>query len=327
MPSENPVLDSIMPVIAELKYVSINYKNIEKLASKLKDKDLVLPEWREECFISNDDSRIIDYFFIGNSINFAYIDFDTHEQFETYYKGKKWSGSFAMFACLSRALERGIDILDPKLLQLIDRKTVRKIFTGNIEIPLLDERVEILHEIGKVLKEKYNGSFYNLAKRSEFYCFDNGNGIIEKLVKDFPSFNDISIFRDSNGKEHELKFYKRAQLSIAQTYTRLHNTNIFPIKDIDELTVFADYYIPASLRNFGILQYSKNLEEKINKGKLIEKDSREEQEIRASTLWSSYLLECEISRRGEKVNAVKIDYFLWKRKENKVHHLCRTIAY
>lgn len=268
--------------------------------------------------------KTIDYFFLGNTINFAYTDFDTGEKFETIYKDKKWQGAFGMWACLKRAVENKIDLLDARFLELLDRKSMRQIFTGNIEIPMVDERLAIWHETAKILKEKYRGSFYNLAKKSRFYCFDNGKGIVERLAADFPSFNDVSCF-----KGNEIKFYKRAQLAVAMAYERLRQTNLFPVKDINELTVFADYCLPVSLNELGILRYDKNLEEKIANRKLIKKDSREELEIRAATIWTTHYLQHEVETLDKKVNSLEIDYFLWSKGKDskKKHHLCKTIAY
>ncbi len=327
---KNPVLPSLEPLLSDLRYVKINEKRISELAQEIAKQELKIPEWREDVFPDKDDKDTINFFFLGNTINFAFTDFDTGKKFETFYKKRKWKGAFAMFACLKRALDKEIPLLEPEYLKILDRTGMRRIFTGNIEIPMLDERLEIFHETGSVLGKKYK-SFYNLCKEANFYAFDKGKGIVERLAKDFPSFNDVSIFTDSKGEKHKLLFYKRAQLAVAQCYGRLQDTKEFPLQDVDELTVAADYRLPVSLCNFGILEYETGLEEKIQKGKLIEPDSREELEIRGCTPPSARKLVKEINKylsknNSKKINDVHVDAYLWFSGKGK-HHLCKTIDY
>jgi len=322
----NPVLKSLEPILKEPQFVFINKRRIEEIAPEIAKEKLPIPEWREEVFIE-DDKKAIDFFMLFNSINFAFADFATNEKFTTFYKGKEWKGAFGMIASLKRALEKGIPLLNANYLTQIDRNGLRAIFKGNIEIPMLDERLEIFHEVGNVLLKKYKGHFCNLLEDGCYYAFNNGKGIIEKLVTDFPSFNDISEF---NG--HILKFYKRAQLAVASLYGRLRKKG-FNIKDIDDLTVFADYELPARLRQRGIIEYEESLENKILNYIPIEKDSRGEQEIRASTVDSCDSLVKEINKyRKNKINSLSLDYKFWSerriKKENGYpHHLTKTIAY
>ena len=59
-----------------------------------------------------------------------------------------------------------------------------------------------------VLTKKYDGQFSNFLKLSS-KAFNNGKGLVERLVVDFPSFKDLRIYEPTNT---EVKFYKRAQL-------------------------------------------------------------------------------------------------------------------
>lgn len=321
----NPVLKSLEPILKDMRFVHINEQRIKEIAPTLAKEELPIPDWREPVFIEEDSKKTIDFFMLLNSINFAFSDFVTAEKFATFYKGKEWRGSFGMIASLKRALENGIPLLNANYLTQIDRKGLGTIFRGNIEIPMLDERLEIFHEVGNVLSKKYKGHFYNLTEDACGYAFNNGNGIVEKLTTDFPSFNDISKFND-----HILKFYKRAQLAVAALYGRLRKKG-FNVKDIDNLTVFADYQLPAGLRQLDAIKYEKSLEDRILSYVPIEKDSREEQEIRASTIYACDLLVREINKyREDKINSLNIDYKIWSERAEgrKVpHHLTKTIAY
>jgi hypothetical protein len=76
-------------------------------------------------------------------------------------------------------------------------------------MPMLDEKLAVLHQIGKVLAEKYSGRFHNFVHACSPKLYDNGNGLIDRLVIEFPRFNDVSMLDG-----HEIKFYKLAQLGI-----------------------------------------------------------------------------------------------------------------
>lgn len=57
--------------------------------------------------------------------------------------------------------KEGIPILDPCYYSKITKNELENIFRSdinNVEIPLIDERVQNLQEVGRVLLEKYNGS-------------------------------------------------------------------------------------------------------------------------------------------------------------------------
>jgi len=105
-----------------------------------------------------------------------------------------------------------------------------------------------------------------------------------------------------------------------------------PIKDIEKLTAFADYQVPKGLCSYGILEYSDALRKRIRNKEILDSGSREELEIRANTIYSieKLLKEINLLRNGrEAVNAVQMDYHLWKmaRKEAKQYHLTVTTAY
>ncbi|MDI6806256.1 MAG: queuosine salvage family protein [Candidatus Aenigmarchaeota archaeon] len=323
----NPVIPSLKPLLENLSYVFTDEDRIKEIAPILAKEELRLPEWNEPVFIQDKYEKVVDFFFIGNSINFKYwMKEDGIETFETYYKGIQAS-AFGMWGCLKRALDNKIPVLDANFLAELSRSAAAKIFRGNVEIPMLDERVKILNEVGRALLEKYDGHFYNLVEETNKRAFseDDEKGIVDLLVNNFPSFNDISPY-----KTHVLKFYKRAQLTVGMLYDKLREK--FEIKDVDELTVFADYQLPRSLRRLGVIKCVDSLERKILNKELIEKDSKEEQEIRANTIYACDLLVKEINKyRKPKINALHLDYKLWSDAEfgewKEPYHLTITTAY
>ena len=331
MSNQNPVLESTKTPIENPQYVFINQKNLKKTAEKFSQQELTIPTWESPVHLdaSHSPAEVIDYFLLANTINFAFTDFTTKQKFTSKYDGKDFRGAWGMLACLKNAYDLAIPILEGDFLKNISRQEMAAIFEGNFEIPMLQERFTIFREVGEVLCNKYNGHFYNLIAQSENKLFNSGNGMIDKLVKDFPSFNDST---DYNGQK--IKFYKRAQLAAGMLYGRFQNTEEFKMQDTEQLTIFADYVLPKALRDMGILKYEKSLAQKVDSQEIIPANSQEELEIRASTIHASQKLIEKINQirknPDDKVNALHIDAKLWlesRKPEGAHHHLTPTIAY
>jgi hypothetical protein len=111
---------------------------------------------------------------------------------------------------------------------------LNEIFSGNIEMPMLDEKLAVLHQVGPVLAEKYKGRFSNFIHSCPPRLYDNGKGIIDRLVVEFPRFNDVSQYDG-----HEIKLYKLPQLGIWFVYSSLHPAGKFQLEDIGAMTAFA----------------------------------------------------------------------------------------
>ncbi len=326
--SPNPVLRSVEPVVRNLQHVEIDLTRIRESAAQLTQKQVTPANWRFPVYIDEDSPKTIDFFMLENSINFMFFDPKSGEKYTTEFHGSAASGAEGMTACLKRALEEGIPILDADFLAHVTMDQMRHIFRGNMEMPLLNERMEIFHEVGAVLNEKYDGHFSNLARAANFRAFDGGNGMVERLVRDFPSFRDSSVDTASG---QELVFNKRAQLAVGMLASRLAGSGLFDCPDVDQLTVFADYQLPRGLRTMGILRYAPELAEAVDTGTLIPRDSRMEQELRAATLVAAKLLEDEVNRRpGVHTDARGVDSLLWysaRQSRDSRHHMTVTTAY
>src|ERR1039458_2531121 len=233
----------------------------------------------------------MDFVMVGNTIDTAFTDFKTHVKFQTDYAGAHLSDSEAMFACLKRAMDSGIPILDGKFLAKITRRDMEKIFAGNMEIPMLDEKMALFREAGEVLATKYGGRYYNFIRSCPPRLYDNGKGLVERLAAEFPRYNDVSLYDG-----HEVKFYKLTQLGFWQIYSGLGAAGGFRLEDPQKMTAFADYIVPVALRLMGITGYSHELEQAINTYQLIPRDSRQEIEIRAHCLYATALLADEINK-------------------------------
>lgn len=326
-PIGSPVLDSVIPVIEKSRDVRTEEDKIIEHAGWMAYEELPIPEFVLPFGIGSDPQQTIDFILVSTVLNFAFTDFTTQVKFQVDYAGKRWSDSDALFASMKRALDEGVPFLDGSYLSVVTRAELQHIFRGNIEIPMLDERVEILHAVGKTLQARYQGRFYHFVQSATPRLYDGGRGLVDKLVSEFPRFNDVSRYEG-----HEVKFYKLAQLGIWILYGALYRSGAFRLDDPEKLTAFADYIVPVALRVMGILRYSPTLEGAIQSGKMIPRDSPQEIEIRAHTLYATALLCEEVNKRrpaDRQVIIPQIDARLWSHYHTTFwpHHLTRTIMY
>ena len=59
---------------------------------------------------------VIDFILTADCVDTAFTDFSTHVKFQVDYAGRHWSDSDGLFACMKRAMDNGIPILDGKFL-------------------------------------------------------------------------------------------------------------------------------------------------------------------------------------------------------------------
>jgi hypothetical protein len=326
-PLGSPVTESLRPVIENSRDVRTHYDTIVEIAGWMAYEELPMPNLSVPYGLEKTPDIAMDFVMVGNTIDTAFTDFKTHVKFQTGYAGANLSDSEAMFACLKRAMDSGIPILDGKFLAKITRRGMEQIFTGNMEIPMLEEKMAIFREAGAVLAAKYDGRYYNFIRSCPPRLYDNGKGLVERLAVEFPRYNDVSVYDG-----HEVKFYKLTQLGFWQIYSGLGAAGGFRLEDPQKMTAFADYIVPVALRLMGITSYSHELERAINAYQLIPRDSRQEIEIRAHCLYATALLADEINKLrppDQQVIIPQIDARLWTHYHTTPwpHHLTRTIMY
>ena len=324
---DSPVLESLRPVIESSRHVQTHQEKIVEHAGWLAYEELPFPQFLLPFGIGADRNETIDFILVSTCLNFAYTDFSTHEVFHVDFAGKRWWDAEGLFACLKRASDEGIPVLDGRYLRGVRREDLEGIFRGPSRMPLLEERVEILRAAGEVLGGSYEGFFHNFVDAHPPRLYAGGKGILERLVAEFPRFNDVSR---SDG--HEVKFYKLAQLGLWMLHSALFRSGGFRLADIERMTAFADYIVPLALRLMGILTYSPELEESIQSWRPILRDSREEIEIRAHTLYATALFTEEINKRrpaDRQIIIPQLDARLWTHYHASFtpHHLTRTIMY
>jgi Potential Queuosine, Q, salvage protein family len=324
----SPVLESLRPVIERAQDVHTNVDKIVEVAGWMAYEELPIPDYALPFGIGEGAiHETMDFILTTSCIDTAFSDFSNHVKFQSDYIGRTWSDSDALFACMKRAVDQGIPILDGAFLARVTRAEMETLFAGNIELPMLDEKTEILHQVGSVLAQKYNGRFSNFVASCSAKLYDSGNGIVDRLTDEFPRFRDVSPYQG-----HTVKFYKLPQLAIWFLYTSLRRSGNFPIEDLEKMSAFADYIVPVALRLLGLTSYSAELESAINSYQMVPRDSSWEVEIRAHCIYASALLAEEINQirpPDKKVLIPQIDARLWTHYHTTwwPHHLTKTIMY
>ena len=190
-------------------------------------------------------------------------------------------------------------------------------------IPLFDARLAHLHEVGRVLVERYAGQFAHAIEKVK----GSAVSLVLLLALEFPSFRDVAIYHG-----RDIGFLKRAQICVADLYGAFGGKRWGAFTDLDKLTIFADYKLPQVLRHYGILEYAPELAQRIDNQELLQPGGEEEVELRAATIWACELLRREMSRiSGQVITAVEVDQLLWFLGQNSAemrpYHRTRTIYY
>ena len=324
---ESGVLQSLAPVIESASLVKINEEKISEVAAWMAYEEFPKPDGSSLFDFGDDPDFLMDLALTVNSMNFAFTDFESGVKYETDYKGKRYSDSEAMMANLHRAKAESIPFFTGEYLASLTKKDLQQVFSGTIEMPLLDERVRIFNEVGNVLVNRYAGAFHNFVRDCSPRFYANGNGILERLTAEFPRFQDVSNYRGS-----EIQIYKLAQLGIWGMHLSLMPRKAWALEDASMLTAFADYIVPVGLRVMGIFEYAPELEHQINSLIEVPRDSIAEIEIRASSLQAIALLTEQINARRvgmEPLLMPQVDFRFWKtyHATHWPHHLTRTIMY
>lgn len=123
-----------------------------------------------------------------------------------------------------------------------------------------------------------------------------------------------------------------AQLAFWGIHGELSGAGHFVVEDMEKMSAFADYIVPVALEVMKIISYSDNLKNKIMNGEIIERDSIEEVEIRAVSLYATAVLTQEVNKRrplDKQIIIPQLDYRLWKQYHatHRPHHLTITTMY
>ncbi|KAK5083458.1 hypothetical protein LTR05_005960 [Lithohypha guttulata] len=264
----------------------------------MRDKDISTNTWSEHGLHPKaKDESTVNFIFTMDLLNFSFWStLSEDKRFQIDYKGRSWTGYWSLVAILQRALEEATD------------SQLRHVFRSSTdeEMPLLDDRINLLRESGAILEEEFDGLPINVIKQADH----SAARFVNLLVDHFPGFRDEHVF---HGKT--VRFYKRAQIMVADLWAAFNGQDFGSFDDVQHITIFPDYRIPQILQSLNVLWYSPRLETKIKRGEEIRSGENMEIEVRGCSIWAVELLRREMVRQHpeakERFNAVLIDFFLY----------------
>ncbi|KXX77081.1 hypothetical protein MMYC01_206319 [Madurella mycetomatis] len=338
---ETGVLEGAEYVYDNAIDVALDMRSCKRAASaiyaQMQEKQYSPATWAShELHPKSRDETTVAFIFTMDLLNFSFwSEKSDAERFAIEYRGKRWTGYWSLVAALQRALDEGIPMTDSHFWQDEEEctlDTLKQVFRSctNEEMPMLVERLACLREAGKVLYERYQCHPVNLIEAA------NGSAaaLVNLLARDFSCFRDEHVFE---GRRKPIRFLKRAQILVADLWACFEGEEYGEFRDIDKITMFADYRLPQILSSMGCLSYSPKLGMAIRDKEDIPSGGSWEMQLRACSIWCVELIRREILREhpGASVNAILIDFFLYDTmkemekngQESVPHHRTRSIWY
>ena len=296
------------------------------------------PGWDTRYHFFDGTERTVNWLLLLDTLNFCFWAERDRERWSIEYKGERLNGYWAEAAALTRAVEEGYALWDAHYLSEISSTDLAAIFRAApsikgtdrinaaptpVRIPLFEQRLANAREVGRVLLERFDGQFAHVIEEAR----GSAVRLALLLVEHFPSFRDVASYRGQ-----EVRFFKRAQICVADLYSAFGGKRWGAFTDMGQLTIFADYKLPQLLRHSGVLEYHPRLAERIDRLELLEMGSEEEVQIRAATIWACELLRQTMNAAGyEPMTAAAIDQRLWLLSQDTVnmrpYHRTYTMYY
>ena len=327
------VLSSTRNVVEQSEHVRINPEQVHKLSKQWiqaiqAGTQPIAPSialWNNHYHFNDGTERTVNWVLVLDTLNFCFWAEKDQPRWSIDYNGEILNGYWAEAAALKRAVEEGIPLWDAEHLSTTPYATVANIFRGTPTsplIPLFEQRVHNLHETGRVLLKRFRGQFATAIEQAQGSAVQ----LALLLAQHFPSFQDVASYCNQ-----QVRFFKRAQICVADLHSTFGGKQWGAFTDIDQLTIFADYKLPQVLRQYSIIEYSSSLAGKVDSQELLTAGSEEEIEIRAATIWACELLRRSMLQLGYSMSAAEIDQRLWllgqQLTEARPYHRTRTIHY
>ncbi|KAH7852572.1 hypothetical protein Vadar_026529 [Vaccinium darrowii] len=296
-------------VAARSSHVTIDESGIEKVVETIKT-SIPKVEWDFEGIHYFDEGPLtVQYLFVLDTLNFCFWP-DKDLNYDDLASG------------LKEALQNDKSVFDADRLQKYTGPELRKLLKWPRPLPLEDERVRLLREVGLELEKNFEGKASNLVAS----CGKSAEKLVTLVTRHFPGFRDHSVY-----KGHQVFLYKRAQIFVADLWGAFKGKGYGEFIDIGEITIFADYIVPAVLQQLGVLKYSAALAGTIEANGEIGSGSEEEVELRTCSVCAVEKMRELIQKKsGKQVLSLELDIWLWSvgvRCPSLKHHRTLSIYY
>lgn len=316
------VRDACQRVAQTARHVRINDQAIADWAPHFDLASLPLqhaPQLRPEL---SDAESLARFALLCNSLNFSFFPDDPAEPWRVEWKGRQWTRYEAFAASWCRAIDAHRSWLDPVRWASATLGELHAVFAGQGMIPLLPERLAVLRGIGDALLRTSWGQVCALIDHAE----SRAGRIVSALCQKVGSFVDVAMY---DGQP--VPILKRAQLFVADL-AEAWKTCGRVVSELESLTAFADYRLPAALRGLGILQLDEALGGRIDRQEWLAPGESAEVELRACTVTAVERMVAAAGATYPDLQAWRLDWWLWRyaRKHSDAlpaHHRVRSIYY
>ncbi|KAI8019761.1 Queuosine salvage protein [Camellia lanceoleosa] len=276
-------------VASRSSHVSVDSSGIERVVDTIKD-SIPKVDWDFEGIHYFDNGPLtVQYLFVLDALNFCFWP-DKDLSYDHLASG------------LKAALQNDKSVFDADRLQKYTGPELRKLLKWPRPLPLEDERVRLLHEVGLELERNFEGKASNLVDS----CGKSAVKLVTLVTRHFPGFRDHSVY-----KGHQVFLYKRAQIFAADLLGAFKGKGYGEFNDKGAITIFADYIVPAVLRQLGVLRYSSALAGTIEAEGEIDSGSEEEVELRACSVYAvEKMRELMWKKFGKQVLSADLDLWL-----------------
>jgi hypothetical protein len=313
------VLSTTAPVLAAARHVRLDPAAIERVAARMAAGEARVPAWNTHYHYAGEPAPTALYILVLDALNFCFWG---EPRWRITYEDEQLNGYWALAAALKRAVLAGALPLDATALAVYPDDALAAVLAGEGTIPLLAERGANLREVGRGLRDRWDGDVTRLIAAAA----GSAPRLAGLVAREFPSFDDVATYEGQ-----PVHLYKRAQILVADLYGAFGGEGLGHFHDLAALTAFADYKVPRVLRRLGILVYDDHLAGLVDGLIELPPGGREEVEIRAATIWGVERLRQALAARGRALMALEVDWLLWElgqqAADDRPYHRTRTIYY
>ncbi|QDZ24427.1 queuosine salvage protein [Chloropicon primus] len=312
-------------VASVANHVTISKKGIEALVSSRLSEESVrgldLRKWDETDHLVETDQQghhhpdvRAQYMLVVDAVNFCFWPDDELEY-------EHIAGN------LKASVSENPSCISSESLATLTPLGLRALLKWPRPLPQEEERARLVREVGIELGRSFGGQAANLVRAAN----QSAAELVRLVVAHFPGFRDSCVYGGS-----QVFLYKRAQIFVGDLYGSFRGEGLGKFRDIANLTMFADYRVPVTLLELGVLEYGKELSGAVAAKEVLEPGCPQEVEIRACTVRAVEMILEEMRRTFKDASlvpmSIELDWFLWKEGEKRrdvsdPHHRVLTIFY
>ncbi len=311
----SPVRKSTFEVMKHAMHVRVNATAVDRLASRWAEHPLVPPSWPKKLHLETEDARtMLDYLIILHTVMFSL--WSRKGKWHIIDQGERYDGYYGLARALTNFFLEYPGKANLSYFSMMPLGEFKAIFSGRGRLGYMDGRWTNMRKVSLRLLNEYEGDSRLFVEASKH----SARNFIDRVSRELYSFNDTFYY-----KKTKVFFLMRAQMLAVNMIGAFEGRGYGKFRDTDYLTALADYKLPQTLVDMGILEYSDVLKGKLKRKRLIVQGSPEEIEIRSGTICAVESITDALRKKKRRAHAYEVDRLLWHRahaREPKLpHHL------